>query len=60
MDKREELITLSGQVINGMMSADSSIFSKIFDRTLHGSVADLSVDIAERMLNRIDEKCGQK
>lgn len=29
MDRRSELTQLSGQIINGIMSADSSIFSKI-------------------------------
>lgn len=55
MDKREELVELSGQVINGMMSADSSIFTKILDRTLNKNVAEISVEIAEKMIKRIDE-----
>ncbi len=53
--KREELIELSGQVINGMMSADSSIVTKVFDRTMHGNVADVAVGIAFKMLEKIDK-----
>lgn len=56
MDRREELIQLSGQIVNGMFSADSSILTKLFDRTIHKGVADVAVDIAARMIEKIDEK----
>lgn len=56
MDRREELIQLSGQIVNGMFSADSSILTKLFDRTIHKGVADVAVDIATRMIEKIDEK----
>lgn len=52
---RNEIIELSGQIINGMMSADSSIFTKIIDRTLHKNIADTAVGIAVKMIEKIDE-----
>ena len=55
MDRREELIELSGQIINGMMSADSSFLNKLYDRTFTKYVADVAVEIAEKMLKKIDE-----
>ena len=51
---REELITLSGQVVNGMLSADSSMISKIVDRAIHNQIADAAVDVAYRILKKID------
>lgn len=56
MDKREELVHLSGQIINGMMSADNSILSKVVDRTFHGGVAEAAVEIAHKMIKEIDKK----
>ena len=56
MDRREELIQLSGQIVNGMLSADSSILTKLLDRTIHKGVADVAVDIAARMIEKIDKK----
>lgn len=53
---REELISLSGQIANGILSADSSIFSKAIDRTLHSQIAESAVDIAYDMLIKIDKK----
>ena len=52
---REELISLSGQVANGMLSADSSFISKAFDRTLHKQIAETAVSIAHDMLSKIDK-----
>ena len=43
---REEMISLSGQVVNGMLSADDSILSKIIDRTLHKQIAESAVNVA--------------
>lgn len=51
---REELILLSGQVVNGMLSADGSIISKAIDRTLHKQIAESAVDVAYDMLKKID------
>ena len=45
---------LSGQVVNGMLSADCSIISKVIDRTLHKQIAESAVDIAYDMLKKID------
>ena len=53
---REELISLSGQVVNGMLSADSSIISKVIDRTLHKQIAESAVDVAYEMLKKIDNE----
>lgn len=56
MDKREELVELSGQVINGMLSSDSSILTKIVDRAFHKSVAESAVEIAAKMVAEIDKR----
>lgn len=55
---REELILLSGQVVNGMLSADCSIITKVIDRTLHKQIAEMAVDIAYDMLKKIDNEYG--
>lgn len=53
---RSELISLAGQVVNGMLSADDSALAKIVDRTVHFQIADSAVGIAYEMLKKIDEK----
>ena len=53
---REELIQLSGQVANGMLSADGSILSKAIDRTMHEQIARSAVDVAYQMLKIIDKE----
>ena len=53
---REEIINLSGQVANGMLSADSSVITKVIDRTLHKQIAEMAVDIAYNMLKKIDSE----
>lgn len=55
MDKND-LISLSGQVINGMLSADSSMLTKLVNRTLHKQIADAAVNIAYEMLQKIDRE----
>jgi len=55
MTHREELIALTGQALNGMLSADDSVLTKILDRTVHRQVAETAVGIAEDALKRIDE-----
>ena len=59
-DRRKEIIELSGQVINGMMSADGSIITKVIDRTLHKNIADTAVGIAVKMIEKIDEYLKEK
>lgn len=56
---REELILLSGQVVNGMLSADGSIITKVIDRTLHKQIAEMAVNIAYDMLKKIDNEYKQ-
>ena len=53
---REELIQLSGQVANGMLSADDSMITKVIDRTLHKQIAESAIDIAYDMLRMIDTR----
>ncbi len=55
MTRREELIELTGQALNGMLSADDSVLTKILDRTVHRQVAETAVCIAVDALRRIDE-----
>ena len=55
MNRREELLGLSGQVINGMMSADGSIISKVVDRAFHKCIAEAAVGIALSMMKEIDK-----
>jgi hypothetical protein len=54
--KREELLVLSGQIVNGILSSDSSVLSKIIDRTMHKQIAESAVEIAKKMLEKIDEE----
>jgi hypothetical protein len=56
MDRREELVALSGQIINGIMSSDSSFLTKLFDRTLHEGAAKITVDLACKIQQEIDKK----
>jgi len=55
MLRRDELIELSGQVINGMMSADNNIWVQLLDRTVHIQAAKTAVAIANDMLKEIDK-----
>ena len=56
MNRREELVVLSGQIINGIMSSDSSFLTKLFDRTLHKGAARITVDLASKIQQEIDKK----
>lgn len=56
MDRREELVALSGEIINGIMSSDSSFLTKLFDRTLHDGAAKITVDLAYKIQQEIDKK----
>ena len=60
MDRRSELTQLSGQIINGIMSADSSIFSKILIGAFKKNVAVVAVEIADKMIRKIDEIDGKQ
>ena len=61
MTKREALVELSGQIINGMLSADSSLLTKMFDRTLlHENTAKTTVDLAIKIFDKIDKHCDGK
>lgn len=53
---KTDLVNLSGQVINGIMSSDDSLWVKLFDRTDHKQVAGIAVDIAYEMLKEINKK----
>ena len=55
MDRREELVNLAGQVINEMMSADSSFLLKDVDRTMRTQAAKVAVDIAVDMQHEVDK-----
>lgn len=55
MEKREEIVNLSGQIINGIMSSDSSILSKICDRTASNVSAKRAVELAFIMSEEIDK-----
>lgn len=56
MTKEEMLVNLSGQVVNGILSSNSSWLLKIIESSFHDSVADISVSIAKRMVNKILEE----
>ena len=53
---REELIEMSGQIVNGIMSSDSSFFTKVIDRSvLIDSTAKMTVRLAKAILKEIDK-----
>lgn len=56
MEKRDEIVNLAGQIINGIMSSDSSIFSKICDRTASDISARRAVEMAWIMSEEIDKR----
>ena len=57
MARREELIELSGQIVNGIMSSDNSVFAKLFDRgVLIDGTAKMTVEIAEKIIEEIEKK----
>lgn len=55
MNRREELVQLACQVINGIMSADNSVITKILDRSIHSQVAAIAVSIALDIQKEIDK-----
>ena len=54
-ERRQELVSLAGQAINGMLSADESIWTKLIDRTIHEQVAMEAVSVAIHMQKIIDK-----
>lgn len=56
MEKRDEIVNLAGQIINGIMSSDSSILSKICDRTASDISARRAVEMAWIMSEEIDKR----
>lgn len=54
---REELIEMSGQIVNGIMSSDSSFFTKVIDRSvLIDSTAKMTVRLAKAIFKEIDKE----
>ncbi len=54
---REELIEMSGQIVNGIMSSDSSFITKVIDRSvLIDSTAKMTVRLAKAILKEIDKE----
>lgn len=56
MDKREEIVALCGQIVNGMLSSDSSFFERLFDRNCYGKVASHCVNLAIKIQENIDKQ----
>ena len=42
----EELVSVSAEIANGILSADSSLISKVIDRAFHDQIAESAVSIA--------------
>ena len=51
---RSELISLSGEVVNGILPSNGVVLAKIIDRALHKQIAEIAVNIAYDMLTKID------
>ena len=60
MTRREEIISIAGQAINGMLSADNTMLSKLLDRTIHKKISEMAVAIAEDVVSRIDYICKEQ
>ena len=60
MDRREEIIVLCGQIVNGIMASDDSVMSKVLDRCLHDAVASATVSLAVRIQDLVDERIDEK
>ena len=56
---RSEFITLAGQVVNGILSSDNSVLSKLIDRAVHHQVADSAFNITRDILVKVDEEFGE-
>ena len=51
----EELVSVSAEIANGILSADSSLLSKVIDRTFHDQIAASAVSIAYKILTEIEK-----
>lgn len=60
MDRREEIISLAGQVINGMMSSDSNYLFKSIDRLAPKQIAKTAVKIAVEIVDEVDKYLEEK
>ena len=56
---RGEFISLAGQVVNGILSSDNSVLSKLIDRAVHHQVADSAFNITRDILVKVDEEFGE-
>lgn len=54
--ERQDLINLSGQAVNGILSSMSSVESKVLAALDSQAVANLAVRTAEKMLEFINER----
>ena len=52
---RQELIQLSGQIINGVFSSDTTLFSKTLLEIAPEHISNVAVDIASKIIDKIDE-----
>ena len=55
MDREEMLVSLAGQVVNGIMSSNSSVLSKVLEASMYDQIAEVSVKIAEKMADEIEK-----
>ena len=60
MDRRKEIISLAGQVINGMMSADNTCLFKSIDRLVPKQIAKTAVKIAVEIVDEVDKYLEDK
>lgn len=58
MTQEEAIVSLSGQVVNGIMSSNSSIITKALEAPFHTKIAEISVKIAVKMYEEIQKACG--
>lgn len=60
MTKREEIVELAGQIINGIFSSDGTILSKLADYAAGDMSSKRAVDIAIKMSDYLDEKLNNQ
>lgn len=53
--RHNDLVSLCGQIVNGMMSSDSSVWMKALDRTTPQYLADYTTTLADAILNKIEK-----
>lgn len=59
-NRRTEIVELAGQIVNGILSADGSALSKLVDRALNRKLANSAVDMAVKMVERIDKRLNEQ